>query len=199
MGNDGFIIREASGGGAAMRRDLESLYLQWIEDYYRDVYRWCLRYAGNEHDAADLTQETFTSAFRHMHNFRGESSPRTWLLTIATRAYLRFARKAGRSKRPPRNIKDDWDEIAHMTTGETTEERAVQSLEGEEVWGWVLDLPDRERIAITLFYGEDLPYQEIATVMDVSLQQVRNFLHRGRERLKQQHVRGMGDEDRLHR
>lgn len=182
-----------------MRGDVESLYLQWIEDYYQDVYRWCLRYAGNEHDAADLTQETFTSAFRHMHKFRGESSPRTWLLTIATRAYFRFARKAGRSKAPPGATEDEWDELGRLTTGETTEERAVRSLEGDELWGWVRELPDRERIAITLFYGEDLPYQEIAVVMDVNLQQVRNFLHRGRERLKQQHGRRLVDEDRLHR
>ncbi|WDL98766.1 RNA polymerase sigma factor [Alicyclobacillus sp. ALC3] len=177
-----------------MNKEPQSLYQQWVEDYYEDVYRWCLRYAGNPHDAADLTQETFTSAFRHFEQFRGDSSVRTWLLTIATRAFLRSRRQAHWRWRS-----HDVIDLETWVDPGNTEDEAILRWEQSRIWDWVRELPDKERVAISLFYGEELSYQEVATVMDATLFQVRNYLHRGRERLKKRWQKEADCEKRLHR
>ncbi len=158
--------------------DLSEVYRRWVEDYYQDVYRWCFRYVGNSLDAQDLTQETFTNAFRYIETFRGDASARTWLLSIATRAFLQSTRRAGRDLSFPKA------DVPVTEAARSAEAIAVDRLEKVEIWSLVRTLPDNERIAIALFYGEDLSYNEIAEVMNVNLQQVRNYIHRGRKRLQ---------------
>ncbi len=60
----------------------------WYRRYGESVYRRCLRMTRNETQARDLVQEVFLKAFRHRTSFRGDSSPLSWLFTIATRCFF---------------------------------------------------------------------------------------------------------------
>ena len=68
-----------------------------IEDWYRrysdSVYRRCVRLCRNEAQAWDLTQEVFLRVHRYQHSFRGESSPLTWLFTLADRCFFDSLRR----------------------------------------------------------------------------------------------------------
>ena len=65
---------------------------QLLEAYGGRLYGLGLRLCGNEQDAQDLVQETFTSAWRKWDQFEGRASPKTWLFTIASRACIRMHR-----------------------------------------------------------------------------------------------------------
>ncbi|HAN03837.1 MAG TPA: RNA polymerase subunit sigma [Elusimicrobia bacterium] len=75
--------------------DPESAFALLIEEQQRLVYSVALRLTGNTAAAEDITQETFIAAWRHIKDFRGESSLKTWLMRIAankTRSYWRWKR-----------------------------------------------------------------------------------------------------------
>ncbi|MFC0264364.1 sigma-70 family RNA polymerase sigma factor [Fontibacter flavus] len=55
---------------------------KWVKDYYKDLYIRARFKTGNSALAEDLVQETFLSAYRGYSKFKGESSPRTWLMQI---------------------------------------------------------------------------------------------------------------------
>lgn len=161
------------------KQDIEALFRQWVQLYYNDVYRWCYRYTGNHHDAADVTQETFTNAFRHADTYRGEGAVRSWLLTVATRSFLRFFKRERRQQ-----ASSDVYRGGEAVHEESAEDVIVEQMEREALWRRVRALPVQERIAITLFYAEELSYAEIASTMGVTLPQVRNFIHRGKRHLQ---------------
>lgn len=55
--------------------------------YTNDVYRYLLKFTGNETEAEELTQETFLHAIEKIHTFRGETSIKAWLIVIAKNCY----------------------------------------------------------------------------------------------------------------
>ncbi len=153
-----------------------ALYESWLLQYYRDVYAWCFRMTRNQEDAEDLTQETFLTAYRKMHLFRGDASPKTWLLKIATRACLKALKRRTATRAASDQIIADY---APSAEGEAT-----VHLDREYLWRCVAELPPREQTALLLYHAQGQSYQEIAQVMGVSVGRVKNYLHRGRRHLK---------------
>ena len=63
------------------------LISQWIRTYEKDLLRLCCVYLKDVALAEDAVQETFLKAYSHLPSFRGNSSPKTWLVRIAISAY----------------------------------------------------------------------------------------------------------------
>ena len=61
--------------------------------YFSQVYRYALFLTNNEHLSEEITQETFFKALQAIDSFRGESSIKTWLCSIAKNIYLSGLRK----------------------------------------------------------------------------------------------------------
>ncbi len=74
-----------------LHKDVELLYRQ----YYADVYRYIslIQYASS--DVEDIVQNTFIKAMRGIADFRGYSSIRTWLFTIARNESISYSKKKG--------------------------------------------------------------------------------------------------------
>src|SRR5512138_3666761 len=84
--NDADLVRRARTG------DLDA-FEALTTRYERRIYSLALRITGQEHDAQDVTQQTFLSVLEHLSGFRGEASFSTWILRIATHAALKVLRK----------------------------------------------------------------------------------------------------------
>src|SRR5690606_36056857 len=82
------------------------------------VYRVALRILGRQADAEDVTQEAFVMAYRSMPSYRGDGSPRAWLLRIAQRiAFRRLSQRratAGLDAIPEPRIADASEEPARV-------------------------------------------------------------------------------------
>lgn len=76
----------------------QAVFDDWIRLHYEDVFRYAVRFIGNADTAADLTQECFIKAYRARASFRGDCSPKTWLLRIAINACRDWLRQHRRTR-----------------------------------------------------------------------------------------------------
>ncbi len=157
--------------------NLLPLYHQWVTEYYHDVYRWCYRYTKDAEESKDLTQETFLAVFRHLHQFRFESSPKTWLLTIAFRLCVKS------EKRRKTRTKIAQSPTASSTSSSAESEYLKQSSE-KAVWQVIDSLSPYEKMAMILYYDDHMSYEEISIALSKPISQVKNNLYRARQHVK---------------
>lgn len=144
-----------------------------VERYQQDVLRTCFLYLRDKTLAEDATQETFLKVYRGLDAFRGESSEKTWILTIAMHVCYDINHSA-------------WFRWINLrVTPETLPERAAPAAEGDDALAAaVMQLPRKLREVILLRYYEQLGVNEIAKALHISHSSVSGRLKRGRERLK---------------
>jgi len=151
------------------------------------VHNVCFRMLGNRQDAEDVTQEVFLEAYRSLKRFRFESKLSTWLYRIAVNRSLNHQRK----RKLERWLSLDFEvgegsaeESAFPDTAANGPDRLVEKKDVERIVQEAISkLPERQRIALLLHRYEELPYQEIAKIMDVSVASVESLLHRAKETL----------------
>lgn len=145
------------------------------------VYNLALRLAGDAQDAADLTQEIFLRVYRHLGQFRGGSSLKTWIYRVAlNHCRSRLGRRRfGFLPLPPRVE----ESIEDRRRG--PEERALAEDAGRRLQAALRRMKPVFREAVVLRDLEDLSYTEIAAVLGVRVGTVRSRIARGREQLRE--------------
>lgn len=140
------------------------------------------RYIGSlgERDAAEeVVQDTFVRAFSSLDSFRGESSLRTWLFTIARRLVV-DRRRASRRRREVGNL-DDVD----VGTEYTALDGLIASEAQRKVWGAVGKLSPTQREVFLLRVNEGLSYKEIAEVAGTTEGAARVHYHNALQTVKE--------------
>jgi RNA polymerase sigma-70 factor (ECF subfamily) len=135
----------------------------------------------------DLAQEVFIAVFRSLHSFRGEAAFTTWLHRVAMNVCMNAQR--GKSRTPPLS----WEELTQSEAAErltlvdpgASPERAALDQEAAAlVRAKVAELPEHYRQAIVLCDLQDVPYEEAARILKVSIGTIKSRIHRGRALLK---------------
>lgn len=135
-------------------------------DHYEPVYRFCARRVGIDR-AGDVAQETFLTAQKVLHKFRGESSLSTWLFGIANNECRREMRR-GRFEAVPLDF-----ETAHISIGES--ESAL--VDREALRQAMARLSAEHREVVMLHELEGLTYEEVAVILNVPVGTVKSRLH----------------------
>jgi RNA polymerase sigma-70 factor (ECF subfamily) len=158
-----------------------------IEGHWKKVFNFCWRLLGNREDAEEATQRTFISAFSNMKKFRGDSSFKTWLFSIA----LNECRMNRRKHRPSAAITASANNIE----GTENPENEFYSRERTALLRKTLGrLPLKQRAVITLRINEELTFREIADALQCSVNSAKvNFQH-GINRLKE--MMGTGENEK---
>ncbi len=155
------------------------------------AYAAAYHYTRNRDDAADLVQDAALQAYRAFHSFVPGTNFRAWFLRIQTNLFLHGLRKKKRS--PQMADLEDAPELYLYTqvhrsglAGDASDpaERVLGKMDSEQVAEAIAALPDDFRVAAALYFIEDLPYQEIAEILEVPVGTVRSRLHRGRKLLQ---------------
>jgi RNA polymerase sigma factor (sigma-70 family) len=146
-----------------------------LDSHGRDVHRFLIANVGPV-DADDCWQETWVSALRAYPSLKDASNLRAWVFTIAHRKVIDHVRARGRRAVPVAEA----TELAPADAGTTT------ALPDEELWSSVAQLPDKQRIAVTLRFLIDSSYGEIAEVMGISVQAARRDVHEALQRLRKE-------------
>jgi RNA polymerase sigma-70 factor (ECF subfamily) len=170
----GLIRGLRSGDEAAFRR--------LIELEATIVLRTCFRILGSIDDAEDAAQEAFVIAHRAMGSFRGDGSPRAWLLRIATRESWRMAAAQRR-----RRTLDAAPDPALLPRAAIPQDPAHLVLDEERrvlIRRSVEALPEPYREVISLRYFGELSIADIAIVTGRPTGTIKAQLHRGTERLR---------------
>lgn len=151
-----------------------------VASHYRSVYEVTYRILGEPEAAADATQDTFVKAVRALATFRGEASLRTWLLRIAANT----ARSAGRKTTSRREVAFDAGLGQHAGRSDP-EGEAVARTEAERAARALEQLPEKQRLAVSLRIYQDLSHREIAEVLGSSEGAARVNYHLGIKRLRE--------------
>lgn len=158
--------------GQESNNDFETI----VSAYYQSLYRFGYSLAKNEHEAGDLTQQTFFIYAEKGHSLRDPSKVKSWLFTTLYREFLRRRKKDARMTHyEPELLENAGGSVEPHTQRAADGNLAIEAL--DEV-----DAVYRE--PLTLFYIKDLSYKEIAKVLEVPIGTVMSRLSRGKEQLR---------------
>lgn len=130
--------------------------------HYDRVSRWCYRLTGDRERAADVAQNVFVKAYRHLDDFRGQARFTTWLYTIVRHECFAELRKHARVP-----VEGDDEALVDVpTTDDDPETRAARASEGRFAHQVLLDtLDETERAVFVLHYGDDLPLEAVTRTL----------------------------------
>lgn len=169
---DSDVIRRAQA------RDIAAF--EEIYRYYAGmVYRLALRMTGRVEEAEEVTQDVFVSVHRHLGNFTGNASLKTWIYRIAVNCSLNAIKRAKR-KQP----EVGWDEgFDPEDTRHGVREAVEKEAKEEEIAGLLENVNDDQRACLLLRAQEGLSYEEISRALNINVNTVRTRLKRARETL----------------
>lgn len=174
-----------------LRAGIEEAYEELISRYEQPVYGMVYRLLGNQSDASDVVQEVFLKIFRGVASFREQSSLRTWIYRIAVNEAHNHRRWFARHCRHEVSMTDGCAE--HGNTLEYTPDRGLspfeQTLESEHrtlIEHALTRINPTFQTAVVLRDIQNLSYEEIAEILQVSLGTVKSRILRGREALRRE-------------
>nr|WP_026161536.1 RNA polymerase sigma factor SigE [Corynebacterium ciconiae] len=154
-------------------------WAELVEEHADSVYRLAFRLSGNQHDAEDLTQETFMRVFRSLKNYQ-PGTFEGWLHRITTNLFLDMVRH--RNKIRMEALPEDYERVPGT---DLTPEQAYQVANLDPSLQDALDtLSPDFRVAIVLCDVLGMSYDEIADTLGVKMGTVRSRIHRGRTQLR---------------
>ena len=156
----------------------EEAFQDLVESYRAMAYRTAYRILGHEADAEDAVQDAFLSAHRAYHQFKGDSSPTTWLYRIVVNASLQLLRRQ-RSALSRVTGPIDIDDLDLPDEAPGPEDQALNKELKGELERVLAGLPQQGREAVMLS-AQGLSANEVAQVLGTTLAAARARIHRGR-------------------
>jgi RNA polymerase sigma-70 factor (ECF subfamily) len=197
------IRAEESAIVADLKAGSEDAYAWLIGEFHQPIYSVVYRIVADPADAADTTQEVFLKIFRGMKHFHGDSSLKTWIYRIAVheasnRRRWWFRHKARETSMEPMQTESGPNNAvceALVDPGESPFDHVVHQEVKARVEEELRNVPEPYRTTVILRDLEEMSYEEIAELTEVSLGTVKSRLTRGREALKRRligYVREVG-------
>ena len=141
--------------------------------YKNRLYYYFYKLLENQEDAEELTMETFFRIYRNAGTFRGESKVSSWVFGIARRVCLEHLKEKNKS------IK-----TLELYEGDAVSEGSPINEDVELVRKAIEKLAPYEREVLFLAYYEELPYEDIAKVLDIPLGTVKSRVFNAKAKLK---------------
>jgi RNA polymerase sigma-70 factor (ECF subfamily) len=174
-----------------LRSGIEGAYEELIDRYEQQVFGMVYRLLGNQSDASDVVQETFLKVFRGVTSFREQSSLRTWIYRIAVHEAYNHRRWFVRHCRMEVPMEENGPEHPNCLDltpdpGRSPFELAVDSEARSMIERALTKINPVFRTAVVLRDVQNLSYEEIADILQVSLGTVKSRILRGREALRRE-------------
>jgi RNA polymerase sigma-70 factor, ECF subfamily len=189
---------------AELKAGSEEAYAWLIGEFHQPIYGLVYRIVNDPSDAADTTQEVFLKVFRGMKHFHGESSLKTWIYRIAlheasNRRRWWFRHKAQETPIDPVEAGESSyaGEDRLIDPGESAFDKFAHAEVRAVVEEALTHVPEPYRTALVLRDLEEMSYEEIAEVLQISLGTVKSRITRGRDALRKKlagYVREVGPE-----
>ena len=149
-----------------------------IKRYYTSILRYCKWHCSDTHKAEDLTQETFYRLFKNLSGYKGKNKFKAYLYTIANHLCIDESRKISfYPLEGEENIINECNEILQLE--DKTEINRLLNI-----------LPEEQKEAVILRYGEELSYKEIAKVMGCNMRTAQSRVRNGIKMMQKEHGNG---------
>ena len=171
------------------KRDLEN----WVEQYTETLYKWAYHKTLSKENAEDLVQDTFVVAAEKFHDFKGNSSAKTWLFSILNNKIVDFYRKKIKTPISLNNEQllsffdedGNWKENSKPLTWENQEENLLDNLEFKLVLEACIEkLPEKWRFCIRLRYLSGKKGSEICQDLEITPSNFWQIMHRAKLQLR---------------
>ena len=167
------------------------------------AYRYCWRVFRNHHTAEDATQEFFVKLFRNAVRYQPQGHFTTYFYRVLANLCFDMLRKRKRRKHVESvqidPIACEGTALEPLSAGDAPDASLLAAESKDAVHAALASLPIEVRKALELRELEGLRYREIALVLDLSLNEVKVLLHRGRKLLGRALVRTPAGRDWLSR
>lgn len=175
IGTDGdsdiaLAARAAAGDRAA--------FSTLIERHYDFIYRIAYRWIGRKADAEDIAQTVCLRLAGAIRSFRGGSAFSSWLYAVTVNAARDWGRRSAREAVRLDAFAAEAPASVAPANGEAEEA-------AELLWAAVRRLPDKQREAVTLIYGEGASHARAAELMGCAENTVSWHVHEAKKRLRQ--------------
>lgn len=162
-----------------MDKEIERL----IDEYGNDVLRVSYIYLKDRHLAQDAFQDVFVKVYKNLSKFRGNSTEKTWILSITMNTCKDILRSSWLKRIV---LHEDMRLINYNTTDnlDSPDKVVIKQLEYKELLKEVMQLPKKYKEVVILFYYEEVSTTEISKILNIPEGTVRSRLFRAREVLK---------------
>lgn len=150
-----------------------------VEEYFQKYYKVCCRVAftlvKNQADAEDVAQEVLLRLILYQPQFAGEEHEKAWIIRTAINLCKDL-------------LKSKWNKTTVGMEAVSPEKRAafeVPNVETDDTFFVVMELPEKYRNCLYLFYYEDYSIREIARILEKPENTIKTNLKRGREALRE--------------
>jgi RNA polymerase sigma factor (sigma-70 family) len=161
-----------------MHKD-EKVFKYFYDQFSPFIYNTALSYLQNTQDAEEVVQDVFITVFRKISNFKKDSKLSTWIYRITVNTALNFMKKRKRNHllslglmtKEPTDFNHPGVQLEHKE-------------EGKALFRQIDALAENQKTAFILVYIEQLPQQEVATIMETSVKAVESLLQRAKVKLR---------------
>ena len=172
------FIRLFNEGGERVKNDLfEKIYGQYSKELYLYIFSMCKDHYMTE----ELVSDTFFKALASVNNMEGHI--KYWLFRVARNLWVDRLRKERKSVVGfKEEINNNWDESKNANPAE----RLINSEKNNMLYRGILNLPDKYKEVITLYYFCDYSLKEISKITSMTPGAARTLLYRARNILKEE-------------
>lgn len=176
---DAVLMARAGKGDHQAFREL-------VERHQNAVIGIVAKMLGDATEAEDISQQVFVRLWKHANHYRPEAKFTTYLFTIARNLVFNESRRRSRKKEVS---VEEREESANLQVAAASEDEPDTALlQGElqaAIDRAIASLPEAQRMAVVLRRYEQMPYEEIATVLELSVPAVKSLLFRARTTLRE--------------
>ncbi|MEO1415539.1 MAG: sigma-70 family RNA polymerase sigma factor [Bacteroidota bacterium] len=149
-----------------------SAFDRLIRAYQQMLYYHIRRMVIDHEDADDILQNTLLKAWKNLDKFRGDAALKTWLYRIATNEALTHLNK--KKKQAHTDIEDLQNDMRHsLQEGKYIDGDSIQ----RKLQAALTTLPDRQRLVFNMRYFDEMKYDEISGVLEVSVGSLKASYH----------------------
>lgn len=154
-----------------------------LDSFWNDVYGFQLKRTNNEHDAEDITIQTFSRAFDKIETFDPNYTFKTWLITISKNIHVDLVRKRNASIRS--RTTDEEDDRVHKIPDDapTIEDTLITEQNLAQLLRDIKKLKKPYQEVITLRYFQEMSYKEISIYLQEPMNNVKVKLLRAKKLL----------------
>ncbi len=170
------LIQIIKAGG----RKSEPAFAELIDRYSERLYWHIRKIVINHDDANDVVQNTLVKVFQNLNKFRSESKFYTWLYRIGTNEALSFLKKQDRHSAD--NLDDHMNNLSK--TLETDEYFRGDEIQ-QKLQKAILKLPERQRLVFNMKYFDEMKYQDMAKVLELSVGALKASYHHAVKKIEE--------------